>query len=231
MVENIWDRGRWANVDSVTFDFMTHYIMERLSSRVSFKNKTVLELGAGTGRLSYLALKAGARHVTLVDSSQKAVALAASLFVHEKPNEYSIVKGGIFEFPETPRYDIVLSSGVVEHFREGDRARVIRKHVECSQEDCLIIHPTRTLYSFLFNNFPLSIRLYGYQESFSDKEMNICIESLNCTSTVSHERFHTFYTVPLLHNWERLNRALDQSFFGRRYGGLTLTHISLNQGN
>lgn len=225
MMVNVWDAGRWAKEEKVTLDFMTRYIMEQLSTVVSFDNKSVLELGAGTGRLSYLILKAGARKVTLVDSSKKAIQLATSLFSNENRHKYEIIESDILNFSPRESFDIVFSSGVIEHFKNEQRLEIIFKHWELTREHCLLVHPTNTLYAAVFNRFPLAVKLYGYQKSFSPAELDGYLSRLQCVKAAHHRRFHACYTVPVLHNNAILNRLLDKSW-GKKYGGLTLSYLS-----
>jgi len=224
---NVWDNGIWSLVKNVKFDFMTLYIMEHILATASFKGKTVLELGAGTGRLSYLALKYGAQKVTLVDSSTKAIELSHGVFKSEASDSYQIYQANILDFDTAEKFDIVLSSGVIEHFKETDRRRIIDSHINKTREYCIIIHPTMTLYSSFFNNFFISKKLYGYQESFSEQEINTSLAAIPEIKQISHSLFHTFYTIPMLHNLEWINRYLDSTSFGQRHGGLTLTKVKM----
>ena len=225
--QNVWDKGKWATIDKVGFDFMTKYIFEKMSCRFSFQHKRILELGCGTGRLSYLALKNGAASVTLVDSSIKAIALARGLFAKESPDSYNIIHSDIFEFTTSERYDLVFSSGLIEHFRDYDRPRIVEKHTDLSMSDCIFIHPTDTLYSAIFHRLPPVIRLYGYQQSFSDEVMSRYLKSNDRVYNFESIRFHPFYTVPLMHNFEVVNRFLDCIGYGKALGGLTLTSVKI----
>jgi len=227
MSKNVWDEGKWAAVNDVNFDFMTMYIFEKLIKAASFQDKRVLELGCGTGRLSYLALKAGAKNITLVDSSLKAVALARGLFATEEPQQCSIIQSDIFEYEANERYDLVFSSGLIEHFQGADRARIVKKHLDMSLGDCLIIHPSDTLYASVFNRLPQAIKLYGFQQSFSENEISRYLMDDNRVKSFANMRFHPFYTVPVLHNCEMLNRAIDRVGGGKSIGGLTLTSVRL----
>jgi len=225
---NVWDSGRWSGEDSANFDFMTRYIAEHIGAHLSFKGKRVLELGSGLGRLSYLMLSGGASHVTLVDSSRRAVEISRGLFSDIDKGRYSIIEGDLFSFDPKEKFDIVFSSGVIEHFKGDDRRRIVSRHIGLASSDALIIHPTDTLYALFFNNLPMAVSRYGYQRSFSVKEIDGCISAFNAGCRWTHDRFHPFYTVPLLHNLAPLNRMLDNILPGR-LGGLTLTHIKVPQ--
>ena len=221
---NVWDTGCWSKVQAATFDFMTRHIMARMAAGFSFEGKTVLELGCGTGRLGYLALQRGARRVTLVDSSQKAVELARALFSGVPAAAYEIRAADILAAADIPPHDMVFSSGVIEHFRADERRAVIEKHLALAGQDCLIVHPTDTLYNRLFSVFPPAVKRYGFQLPFSDEEMDRYLRQAAGGCTWRHERFYFFYTVPGLHNC-RINQWLDRTALGTRWGKLTLTHV------
>ena len=223
--KNIWDSGRWKFVKEIKFDFMTRYIYEHISKCVSFKNKTSLEFGSGLGRLSYLALNDDAEKVTLIDSSTKALEFSKKLFTKVSPEKYEIINSKILSLSTQHKADIVFSSGVIEHFKENERFEIIKKHVELSKQECVIVHPTDNIYQRIFNKFPLSVRIYGYQKSFSEDEMNKYLESFSEVKNYTHSKFHTFYTVPLLHNNEKINRIFDEKKLFKLNPSLTITHI------
>lgn len=225
---NVWDRGRWRHVKRVRFDFMTRYIVEQFLEGCPVVGKRLLELGCGTGRLSRLLLDKGAAHVTMVDSSDKALALARDLFKDVPPEKYTLVKSDILAFEPTSPHDVVFSSGVVEHFDGEARTTIIHKHLQLARTTAVIIHPTDTLYARLFSKFPVAVALYGFQRPYSDAEMEAAIRSFPRVLHTGHRRFHVFYTVPVLHNRSILNRALDMSPVGQVGGGLTLSQVELS---
>ena len=73
--KNVWDEGRWANQEEISFDYMTYNIFEKIKKRIKIKKKNFIELGSGLGRLSYLCAKNFANKIILVDNSEKAIAL------------------------------------------------------------------------------------------------------------------------------------------------------------
>jgi len=228
--KNVWDEGRWADVKEIKFDFMTNYIMEKVLSAISAKGKTTVELGSGTGRLSYLMLNNGARKVTMVDSSKKAISLSADLFGKANPDSYKIVESDIFRFASDEKFDVVFSSGVIEHFREEERFEIIQKHVELANGDCIILHPSNTLYQRLFSAFPPAVKLYGFARPYSINEMNSYLERIQDVERFTHTQFYTLYSVPVVHNSEKLNRFTEKIGLGARLGGFVLTHVKVNRG-
>lgn len=221
---NIWDEGRWAGVDHVEIDFMTRYIIERITARVDLAGKRLLELGSGTGRLSYLLLRAGAASTTLVDNSRKALELSRALFRDEAPECYAIEDADVFEFAPDGPYDLVFSSGLIEHFDGEARQRIVDIHLQHAARDVLILHPSNRLYNRIFDRTPMAQRRYGFARTFSEAELTERIHKTRPGATIHHERFHLAYTVPVLHNLEPINRAVSGTAIERAWGGLCLTH-------
>lgn len=225
MLRNVWDEGRWKGVANVSVDFTTEYILERMVSCVSPERKTVVELGAGTGRLSYMLRKHGAAKVTLVDNSRRALELSRRLFEGEPAGTYEIIDADALGYSSPQRYDLVFSSGLIEHFEDGQRFEIIKRHVDLTAQDCIIVHPSNRLYNRVFDRTPMAIRLYGFALTYAEEEINSYLARLDRVRRVSHERFHFFYTVPLLHNRPWLARSCERTFLGNAWGGLVLTHI------
>lgn len=225
---NIWDEGRWKGVTEVTFDFTARNIFGHMTARVDPSGKTILELGAGTGRLSYLFLNNGAQHVTLIDSSEKAVALTRRLFEPIAPDRYKIILSDLFDFTLQESFDLVFSSGLIEHFQGGDRRRVVEAHLAYCRRDCLLLHPAHRLYNRLFDRTPMARRRYGFAQTYPEAELDAYLAGQPRVLSVHHHRFHPFYAVPFLHNRENINRWCAQIPFGRDWGGLCLTHIVLS---
>ena len=224
---NVWDQGRWAGVEVVDIDFMTRYIIERLTGRLDLTGKHLLELGAGTGRLSYLLLQAGAASVTLVDNSRKALELSTQLFQDVAPERYDIVDADVFEYEADTPADVVFSSGLIEHFQDAPRQRIIDIHLQHARESVLLLHPSNRLYNRLFDVTPMAKKRYGFARTFSEAELDERIRVTQPEASIHHQRFHLAYTVPLFHNWEALNRAVTDTAIERAWGGLCLTHVGL----
>lgn len=216
---NVWDTGRWARESGVRIDFMTEYSFRVLARHAPVAGKHILELGAGTGRLSYLCLQHGAASVTMVDSSSRAIDLMRGLFGED--SRATIVRDEILSFSPDRTFDLVASSGVIEHFRDDDRTAVLRKHVELTTGRAVILHPAYSLYFRFLVRTPLAIKWYGFQRPFSIPEMHARAESAGAR-IVAEERFHLFNSVPLLHN-ARVNGSAWAEKLARRYGQFQVT--------
>jgi cyclopropane fatty-acyl-phospholipid synthase-like methyltransferase len=225
--KNLWDEGRWANQEEIHFDYMTCNIFEKIKKRIKIKNKNFIELGSGLGRLSYLCAKKSAKKVTLVDNSEKAIALSKKFFLKKKIINFKLIKQNILNLKKIDKYDVVFSSGVIEHFKKKNRFLIIKKHIDLCKSDCLIIHPSDNLYNKLFNNFPPAVKLYGFQKSFSKSEIEEYLHRLTGIKKIEHEQFHFFYTVPFFHNIKWLNNFIDKFKILKYFSGLTITHVKL----
>ena len=106
-------------------------IVDRLEGTFgSIRNLQTVELGSGRGDLSVLLAQRGAR-VTLIDSSAEVLRQARHRFDRlglsaQYEHGDSLSTGESW----SDRFDVSLSSGVVEHFRGDDRTRVVRAHFE-----------------------------------------------------------------------------------------------------
>lgn len=98
--------------------------------RGSLGGVQTIELGSGRGDLSALLAQRGAQ-VTLLDASSSALIQASRRF-HRlglgARYERADLLGSLAAYRS--RFDVALSSGVIEHFRGADRIRVVRAHYE-----------------------------------------------------------------------------------------------------
>jgi len=212
-----WDRY-WKGIPGAEFDFLTEEIFFRMRRAVSFAGKSILELGCGSGRLSYLALKAGAGSVTLVDSSREALDIARQLF--RGAENVTVIESDFRELEPARGYDVVFSSGVVEHFRDGEILEVVKLHRRHSRQTVLTVVPAGPHYNNLRMKKPEAIRDYGWQRPLTGRQMRSLFTRAGIR-VETNRKFYPFYAVPRLHGSRVLNRMLWP--LGRLAGGLLLT--------
>ncbi len=104
-------------------------ILDRIESTFgSVRGLETVELGSGRGDLSALLAGRGAR-TTLLDANEQALAQAQHRFAR-LGLDARYEQRNMFDTPPAwrGRFDISLSSGVIEHFKCDDRTRVIDAH-------------------------------------------------------------------------------------------------------
>ena len=105
------------------------FIVERLEATFgAVAELETVELGSGRGDLSVLLAERGAR-VTLLDASDKALDQARRRFDRlDLPARFARADllGPLDLWRD--RFDLALSSGVIEHFRGAERTQALRAH-------------------------------------------------------------------------------------------------------
>ena len=96
----------------------------------SLEGLRTIELGSGRGDLSALLARHGA-DVTLLDASARALDQARCRFERLGLAARYVQADFLDPFDGgSARFDVSLSSGVIEHFRGNDRTRTVRAHLE-----------------------------------------------------------------------------------------------------
>lgn len=136
-----WDR-LWANrvisfcfclpashvIDNFVRQQLYFNAIDSLLGSFSLKGKDIIELGSGTGSNSfYLAHSHKARTVTLVDFSEKALDRAKIKFC---PCPVTKIQKDLLNASPEQDYDLVHSTGLVEHFAGKDRLLIVQRHAQ-----------------------------------------------------------------------------------------------------
>jgi len=205
---NVWDE-KWGHTAKTKLDFSTRRIFAELQKVISFQGKTVLELGCGTGRLSFLALESGAASTTLVDNSQPALQLAKD-FIGDNPKA-RFIQSDIRSLSPELRADFVLSSGLVEHFKGKELNQVIQIHRRLAKEKVLILVPASPHYNDIRMRREKSQHEYGWQRPFTKWGLRRALRR-NQLQVVVLRRFFVTYGMKDLterKKWERLLQPLE----------------------
>ena len=92
--------------------------------QISWKSKTVLDVGCGTGFFAYNIAKRGAR-VLGIDFSEEAIEIANSKYSHKNLEFKSIDVGKIKE-----KFDVIVSNGTLEHMDNPlNTLKLFKKHL------------------------------------------------------------------------------------------------------
>jgi 2-polyprenyl-3-methyl-5-hydroxy-6-metoxy-1,4-benzoquinol methylase len=156
----------YANWDSYWKGFMTipaiEWVRFRLISQTCDRllkpfapsmQPKFCELGAGTGVVSrYLGDKYGA-DITIVDSNPQALQLCQETFKNF-PQKFIPVQSDVFELEKyAGQFDLVHSGGLIEHFVDEARGRIIQVHCDLVKEGghILILVPVLNIWYRILN--------------------------------------------------------------------------------
>lgn len=121
-----------------------------------------IELGSGRGDLSVLLAQRGAR-VTLLDANDKALDQARQRF-DRLGLTATYEHADIFQKLEACRgcFDVALSSGLIEHFKDNDRTRVIRAHHDVLKPGGLAVISVPNAWCVPYRVWKLYLELRGW---------------------------------------------------------------------
>lgn len=108
-------RYQRASYLRITPDLEEAWLADVRLPRGYFKDKTVLDVGCGSGRWSYAMARLGAR-VVAVDVSDAAVEITRQV---TRGMEVTVIQASLFHLPfEAEQFDFVVSWGVLHHTRD-----------------------------------------------------------------------------------------------------------------
>lgn len=142
----------------------------------SIKRLRAIELGSGRGDLSALLAESGA-NVTLLDSSDKALNQARHRF-DRLGLEADFQHGDMLRTPQSlrGRFDVALSSGVIEHFKNDYRTRAVQAHYEVLAPKGVAIISVPNAWCIPYRVWKLYLELrgwwpYGLELPYSRREL------------------------------------------------------------
>lgn len=139
VADSIWDRIWIEAQDIPPWDDMCENILialERIAGPLA--GKTVLECGAGSGRISVEMARRGAK-VTTLDKSPASLQLIRTL-AKKKGVSMAVVEGDVFTLPfADDAFDLVWSAGLLEHFSAEDQRKILVEMRRVCRHDGLVI--------------------------------------------------------------------------------------------
>lgn len=213
---NVWDQ-KWKENPQAKLDFSTKKIFSEMLKSNSFEGKSTLELGCGSGRLTYLALESGARSSVVVDSSENALALAKSVLAGKEQVQFINHDIETLELPE--KADVVFSAGLLEHFRGKKLDSIIQAHRRWAAEKVIFIVPASLHYNNIRMRFAKCEHEYGWQRPFFAGNLKRILRK-NDFSILSCKRFFVTYGMKELKSRKKTEHRLSP--FESLIGGLLL---------
>jgi SAM-dependent methyltransferase len=159
---------------------------------------TFLEIGAMPGNhMVYFHREFGYR-VTGIDYCSDLTPIVRTMEVNGV-RDYSLVNADVFTLSNDKRYDVVFSTGFVEHFE--DYRKVITVHVEAVKPGgfLLITVPNATrLHGFLMREFCPDLLAIHRTFLMDRRELGSIVESLGCEVVHCNylRTFRPFYPLP-----------------------------------
>lgn len=133
-------------------------IFKKMLNKSSYSITSMLELGGGDSCF-YIFFSNINKNLeyNVIDSNEYGVELFNKK--HEKEGVKAFCHN-IFEYNNDKQYDLVLSSGLIEHFSESGTADMIKKHFDFCKQDgyVLMTFPTPT---FLYTSVRKTLELMG----------------------------------------------------------------------
>lgn len=134
--DNLFDLSETKSKDTETFakeELTVRFARIRQIIKKHFgslKGLQVIEIGAGQGTIAALMAKEGAK-ITLLDYSEKALKRSREFFENNDINA-TYVKANALELPKDllGKYDISMSYGLVEHFKNEERKQINKSHFD-----------------------------------------------------------------------------------------------------
>ena len=143
--KRVWDKTWGQDSKKVQISHTDKMILNYLIKEINPKDSDIIEMGCGRGVLSYMISKYNPNTITLMDFSKEALARAKNLFQDIQNVHY--MDGDLLNIKTDKKYDIVFSSGVVEHFSSKLRKKAIENHFEVSKDKVAIIVPAKPHYN------------------------------------------------------------------------------------
>jgi SAM-dependent methyltransferase len=186
-----WD-GLWSAAREIVVDDLDREIWRNLSAHVTFGGRSMLELGCGRGIQSRFAAEAGASAVTLLDSSAAALSVARQVFAGVGQAEF--VQQDLLSYRAGRRFDVVISSGTVEHFRGEELLQCLRVHRDHAREVVAIVVPTTPHPNAFQCRRRRFVEAYGYERPISARRMQGLLRAVKLRPLVLR-RFFPLYNV------------------------------------
>ncbi len=113
--------------------YATYYALADLGAKLNLEYGCCLDIGSGTGSYSLALLKMKiVKRAYLIDSSISALRLAKKIFRYFG-EDCELILGSAMALPfKEKTFEISLTSGLLEHFEDGDQEKIISEQCEAS---------------------------------------------------------------------------------------------------
>ncbi len=157
MSKRDWERLWRAHSGADAIDPLGREVLAALQgSVVGWRDLVLLEAGAGTGTISLELARAGAR-VAMIDFARDAIQAIQSRSARD-PRVEVLAVADVRRLPfRDGSFDVVWSSGVLEHFSEGELARVLDESARVSRRYVVSFVPNLNCSFYLLWSYLLKL--------------------------------------------------------------------------
>lgn len=164
-------------------------VLRHLSKLTSLKGKTVLEIGAGTGRDSFPLVEQGAT-VYQLDYAENSLRILKRL-ADESKLSVNIVGGDTFCLPfRDGTFDIIFHQGLLEHFGKPVAEKLLRENIRALKEGgLLLVDVPQRWHSYTVVKHTLIAMgkwFAGWERSFSVGELRTLLKGLGLTPVYAY---------------------------------------------
>ena len=187
--DTLWKTHRVS--DKITrFNLLSFY---EIKKHINLSGLNTIEVGCGTGSLSLLFSQV-AKSVTLLDYSENSLRLAKELFQMRGISNCSFAQDDLFDLHHDKKYDLVISSGLLEHFKGKELLTCLNAHKYLAKKNgyVVIIAPSDTWFNAKRCHDPENIKLYGYWRPISKEKMQQLFNEVDISPVVI-KRFDLSY--------------------------------------
>jgi SAM-dependent methyltransferase len=178
---NYWDKAARGFDSLYARENRLKFVLNRMVRRGLFQrvdltcdvirnlgSSTVLDVGCGSGRNIPAFLKAGASHVTGIDSSTEMLRLAVGLLQRTDSSSKTDLIPADFLQTTIPPTDIVVALGVFDYLHD-DALPFLQKMGKCARSVAVFSAPSRSLVrmplrAMRYRHKGISVHFYGHNE-------------------------------------------------------------------
>lgn len=175
--DNFWKEKQhmldWSKED-VDKSTVIPLIIKKYHNKNNLNGIKIVELGSGIGIVSYALAKKGAK-CTLLDKSNEVSNLIKNYW-EDIPCEFK--KEDILKLKKEhhSKYDLVISFGLCEHFKEKERELVLESHLKACKSGGLVVISVPNYYGIFYRLGMIIQKLlgkwdFGYEKGFTGKEL------------------------------------------------------------
>ncbi|MBN1936402.1 MAG: class I SAM-dependent methyltransferase [Anaerolineae bacterium] len=232
-----WQQATHSGTDKT--DAFSRKLVRYLKKELDpITGKAILDVGAGTGQVDILLTQAGAK-LTLLDISDNSIAFCRNTFQNFSLEATFIVLD-MFEIATEQvlkeQFDVVFSSGVIEHYSEQEQKSILANMGYCCKPGGMVINFAPSYRGSIYRHTKEMLEKSGqwkFGAEFPVKTLRHCVSSSLSIKREYNIMFLEQFSLAPLHGLRKilyyflrllLARQLDP-FYAQLFGGYLLVSV------